>query len=138
MFNKNYIITFFRILSHNIFIIWVFLLSLKIRGKTDLIPLTQIRIPPVIFSDLIFYSFLSCIIFVFWWINKNFYTINKYPDKNAFFKTRIYWSITITFLAYFGHWFIFSWWISRLIIFWSVIIVGIFLPFLDFFFYQKN
>ncbi len=95
-----------------------------IRLNTDLIPWIQIRIPPILINELIIYSLISASVFVLFWILRNFYPINKVLHNfiNKFAKIWIYWSLFCFWIAYLGQWFLFVWWISRLIIIWTVII----------------
>ncbi len=83
--------------------------------------------------ELALFALLSAWIFVFIWLIKNLYELNKqtwnYIQKLS--KVRIYWFICSAFVSYFGQWFIFNFWISRYIILISAIIAYVVLFFFD-------
>lgn len=106
---------------HFLFIIGVFFVIYKIRIYTDLIPFVHITIPPIDFEETFFFSLLAWVVFVFCWFLFWLYEIFKplHWYYRNFLKTRLVWFIVISFLAYFGYWYIFQSGISRLILFWS-------------------
>lgn len=80
------------------------------------------------------YALISAFAFVGIWIIKDLYELNK-PIQNyfqTFSKVWIYWLISITFLAYFGWWYIFVGWISRFII-----VIWAFFSFFILFFFDQ-
>jgi len=90
--------------------------------------------------ELILFALLSAWIFVFIWLIKNLYELNKqtwnYIQKLS--KVRIYWFICSAFVSYFGQWFIFNFWISRYIILISAIIAYVVLFFFDQIWYRLD
>lgn len=112
-----------RPIIHLISILFIFFVIYKLRLLTDLIPLIQLPIPPIDYQETMLFAFISWTIFIFIWIIKNLYELNK-PIQNYFqtySKVRIYRIISITFIWYFWTWFIFWNWISRfIIIVWTI------------------
>jgi hypothetical protein len=91
-------------------IVGVFYVIYKLRHITDLIPGIQLQIPVINYYETMGYAIASAIAFVGIGIIKELYELNK-PIQNyfqTFSKVRIYRIITITFLAYFGQGFVFS------------------------------
>ena len=132
MFNKAIRIT--RTIIHFLIIIGIFFLTYKLRLVTDLIPWIQLRIPPINFKELAIFAIISATSFIAIGILKNLYELNKPIQKyfQTFSKVRVYRIICITFIAYFGRWFIFKWGISRFII-----VLTSFLSFFCLFFFDQ-
>jgi len=132
MFNKTIRIT--RAIIHFIIILTIFFLTYKLRLTTDLIPGIQLRIPPIIGSELFIFATISAILFSLIGIIKNLYDLNKPVQKyfQTFSKVWIYRFISITFIAYFGGGFLFEGWISRFII-----VLTSFLTFFGLFFFDQ-
>ncbi len=107
-----------RPLIHWIIILVIFSIVYKIRLFTDLIPGVQLQIPLINYRETMIYSWIAAGIFIGLWIIKNLYELHKPIQKyfQTFTKVWLYWIITITFIAYFGQWFIFYFGISRFII----------------------
>ncbi len=123
-----------RPIIHGIIIMAVFYLIYQVRLFTDLIPGIQLQIPTINYGETMGYAILAAIAFIAIGIIKELYELNK-PIQNyfqTFTKVWIYWIITITFIAYFGQWFIFLFWISRFII-----VVGAFVWFFALFFFDQ-
>jgi lipopolysaccharide/colanic/teichoic acid biosynthesis glycosyltransferase len=123
-----------RPVIHGVIIVGVFYLIYKIRLFTDLIPGIQLQIPPINYNETMGYAIITAIAFIAIGIIKELYELNK-PIQNyfqTFTKVWIYWIITITFVAYFGQWFVFFFWISRFII-----VVGSFVAFFALFFFDQ-
>lgn len=123
-----------RPIVHGILIVGVFYLIYKIRLFTDLIPGIQLQIPPINYNETMGYAIVVAIAFIGIGIIKELYELNK-PIQNyfqTFTKVWIYWIITITFIAYFGQWFVFVFGISRFII-----VVGAFVCFFALFFFDQ-
>lgn len=133
--NKDYNIPLrlLRPLIHITIIISVFFLIYKLRLITDLIPWIQLPIPAINYTETILFAIISGFTFIGIGILKNLYELNKPIQKyfQTYTKVRIYWFITITFIWYFGTWFIFSYWISRFIILLAVLISFFALFFFD-------
>jgi len=119
---------------HILIILGIFLITYHLRFYTDLIPGIQLKIPGIIWIELVIFSIFSSTIFILIWIVKKLYELHKPTQKHfqTFTKTRVYWFITITFVAYFWQSFIFKWWISRFII----VLTG-FLTFFTLFFFDQ-
>lgn len=123
-----------RPLIHGWLIVWIFYTIYRLRLLTDLIPGIQLQIPPINFNETMGYAIIIAIAFIAIGIIKELYELNK-PIQNyfqTFTKVRIYWIITITFIAYFGQWFVFLYGISRFII-----IIGAFASFFALFFFDQ-
>ncbi len=128
------ILRLFRPIIHWLIIVGVFYVIYKLRHITDLIPGIQLQIPVINYYETMGYAIASAIAFVGIGIIKELYELNK-PIQNyfqTFSKVRIYRIITITFLAYFGQGFVFSFWISRFII-----VIGSFVSFFSLFFFDQ-
>ena len=70
------------------------------------------------------FAIIAGLVFVWIWIIKNLYELNKPIQKyfQTYTKVWIYWIITITFIWYFGTDFIFIYWLSRFIILrWAIL-----------------
>jgi len=124
-----------RPIIHFLTIIFVFYVVYNLRSITDWIPFVHLNIPYIDFKETLIFSIISAFLFIiFWLVNKLyklFWPIHNYYNK--FLKTFISWFITITFLAYFWHGYIFPNWISRLILVWWSLISFVSILFLDFF-----
>lgn len=123
-----------RPIIHGIIIVGVFYLIYKVRLFTDLIPGIQLQIPPINYNETMGYAIIVAVAFIGIGIIKELYELNK-PIQNyfqTFTKVWIYWIITITFVAYFGQWFVFFFGISRFII-----IIGAFVCFFALFFFDQ-
>ncbi len=123
-----------RSIIHFILIIIIFLITYHIRLYTDFLPWITLKIPQINEIELIIFSILSALCFIFIWIIKKLYELYK-PTQNyfqTFTKVRLYRFISITFIAFFWKGFIFSSWISRFII----VITSVFSFFVIFFFDQ--
>ncbi len=124
--NKDYNIPLrlIRPLVHISIILFVFYTIYKLRLTTDLIPLIQLPIPAINYKETMLFAIISWFAFVWIWIIKNLYELNKPIQKyfQTYSKVWIYWIITITFIWYFWAWFIFEHWLSRFIIFrWAIL-----------------
>lgn len=124
--NKDYNIPLrlLRPLLHITIIVGVFFLIYKLRLTTDLIPGIQLPIPAINYLETMIFAVISWFVFIWIWIIKDLYELNKPIQKyfQTYTKVRIYRFITITFIGYFGTWFIFEYWISRFIILLAVLI----------------
>ena len=123
-----------RPIIHWLIIVGVFYAIYKLRHVTDLIPGIQLQIPVINYYETMGYAIVSALGFIGIGIIKELYELNK-PIQNyfqTFSKVWIYWIITITFLAYFGQWFVFSFGISRFII-----VIGAFVSFFTLFFFDQ-
>lgn len=122
-----------RPLVHILIILFVFYFIYKLRLVTDLIPLVQLPIPAINYKETMLFAIISWFVFVWIWIIKNLYELNKPIQKyfQTYSKVRIYRLISITFIWYFGAWFIFQYWLSRFIILWWAIISFIWLFIFD-------
>ena len=123
--NKDYNIPLrlIRPIIHIIIIVLIFYLMYKVRLVTDLIPLVQLPIPAINYTETILFALIWWFTFIFIWILKNLYELNKPIQKyfQTYAKTRIYRLITITFIWYFGTGFLFEYGLSRFIILrWSI------------------
>ena len=123
-----------RPIIHGMIIIGIFYFIYRLRLLTDLIPGIQLQIPPINFEETMGYAIIAAMAFIAIGIIKDLYELNK-PIQNyfqTFTKVRIYWIITITFVAYFWQGFVFLFWISRFII-----VVGSFVAFFAIFFFDQ-
>jgi len=125
MLQKKWLIVYLRLLRpvfHIVFILAIFWLTYKLRLVTDLIPGLQLVIPPIDFYELFYYSVFSSFLFVWLGFFRRLYRLDWTPlwYFRRFFEVWLLWFVLISFVAYFGQWFVFQSWISRLIIVWSV------------------
>jgi len=113
-----------RPIIHIVIISLIFYLTYKLRLITDLIPLIQLPIPLIDYKETMLFAIISGFAFVWIWIIKNLYELNKPIQKyfQTYSKVWIYRIITITFIGYFWAWFIFKNWLSRFIILWGATI----------------
>ena len=90
--------------------------------------------------ELALFALLSAWIFVFIWLIKNLYELNKqtWSYIQTLSKVRVYWFISSAFISYFGQGFIFNFWISRYIILISAIIAYVVLFFFDQIWYRLD
>lgn len=120
-----------RSILHVGIIISSFYLAYLTRSYTDLIPFTQLRIPPLHFQETMLYGCVCALLFLLIGVTYNLYPIKKisYNYMKLFFDCSIIWLVCITFLAYFGAGFIFFHGISRLVIvFWfGISCIGMYL-----------
>ena len=118
---------------HFLIILAVFRLAYKSRLWGDFMWKIFHETPWINRHELALFALLSAWIFVFIWLIKNLYELNKqtwnYIQKLS--KVRVYWFISSAFISYFGQWFIFDFWISRYIILISAIIAYVVLFFFD-------
>ena len=133
--NKDYNIPLrlIRPWVHIFIILSVFYAIYKLRLTTDLIPLIQLPIPAINYRETMLFAIISWFAFIWIWIIKNLYELNKPIQKyfQTYSKVRIYWIITITFIWYFGAWFVFKYWLSRFIIFRGAILSFFIIFFFD-------
>lgn len=108
----------YRPIIHGCIIVAIFYIFYRIRLFTDLIPGIQLPIPAINYEEILTFAITSAILFIGIGILKELYELNKPIQKyfKTFVKTWGYRFITITFFAYFGQWFIFTFGISRFII----------------------
>jgi len=134
MKKKNVIFRLLRPVLHGIAIVLIFMMTYSIRLITDLIPTVQLKIPIINYRETLMYAILAAMIFVWLWLVKWLYELNKPVQKyfKTFTKVWLYWLVTITFVAYFGQGFIFFFGISRFII-----IIGAFFAFFLLFFFDQ-
>ena len=122
-----------RPVLHFLIILLVFRVAYKSRLWGDFMLKIFHETPWINRHELALFALLSAWIFVFIWLIKNLYELNKqtwnYIQKLS--KVRIYWFICSAFVSYFGQWFIFNFWISRYIILISAIIAYVVLFFFD-------
>ena len=115
---QSTVLKLLRPLFHFWIILLIFYLIYRLRLVTDLIPGLQLPIPAINYNETMVFAIISGLAFVAIWILKNLYELNKPVEKyfQTFTKVRIYRIITITFVSYFGTWFVFKYWLSRFII----------------------
>lgn len=94
----------FRPVLHMAIIMGIFYLLYKVRHFTDFIPGVQLPIPVINYHETMLYACINAVLFVVVGISKNLYELYKPVQKyfQTFSKVRIYWIISITFIAYFG------------------------------------
>lgn len=129
---QSTVLKLLRPLFHFWIILLIFYLIYRLRLITDLIPGLQLPIPAINYNETMVFAVISGLAFVAIWILKNLYELNKPVEKyfQTFTKVRIYRIITITFVSYFGTWFVFKYWLSRfIIIVWSIFAFWIILLF---------
>lgn len=120
---------------HFILICTIFYLVYNLRIITDWIPLIQINLPYINAIETLIFWVISAILFPILWLSFSLYKL-KWPIHNyynKFIQIFLFWFVTITFIAYFWHWYLFKDGISRLIIIWSWLFSFFWLLFLDFF-----
>ncbi len=107
-----------RSIFHFLIIIAAFYAAYLIRGYTDLIPFTQLYIPPIHLPETMLYGIISAIIFTSIGIAYWLYPIKKYNYNylRTMFDCFLVRLVCITFLAFFGTGFLFIYGISRLVI----------------------
>ncbi len=122
--------TYLRVLWplwHGSLIALIFWFTYEIRLVTDLIPGLQLRIPPIDTWELLIFALLSVVIYIgigfFVWSYRFQFSLER--DRNAHLKQRFFRLVAMTFVAYFGHGFLFVSWISRFILLWTAILSGI-------------
>lgn len=133
MKKANLVLRLIRPLIHAAIILGIFSLMYKIRLITDLIPWIQLQIPLINYRETMIYAWIASGIFVGLGIIKNLYELHKPIQKyfQTFTKVWLYWLVIITFIAYFGQWYVFFFGISRLIIIISAFFIFFFLFFFD-------
>ena len=130
----NVVLRLLRPIIHIGIIIIVFYVMYRIRLFTDLIPGVQLRIPIINYQENMAFSIIAAFAFVVIGIIENLYELHKPIQRyfQTFTKTWIYWVIIITFISYFGQWFVFFFWISRFII-----VVGACVSFMGLFLFDQ-
>ena len=134
MHKTRNVLRLLRPLIHWTLIVGAFYAIYRLRHITDLLPGIQLQIPMINYQETMWYAIVCAIAFIAIGIIKDLYELNK-PIQNyfqTFSKVRIYWIITITFVAYFWQWFVFVFGISRFII-----VIGSFLSFFLLFFFDQ-
>lgn len=116
--NYNVMLRLLRPILHIGLITVIFYVMYRIRLFTDLIPGVQLRIPVINYQENMAFGIIAAFAFVCIGIIKDLYELHKPIQRyfQTFAKTRFYWLITITFIAYFGQNFVFFFGISRFII----------------------
>jgi lipopolysaccharide/colanic/teichoic acid biosynthesis glycosyltransferase len=99
----------------------VYFLSYNIRQYSDGILWIQFKVPSIDSAEFLIYSTISACIFLLIGIIQKRYSLVDIglESKKKFLSVRGQRTIIITCMAYFGQWFIFEKWISRLIIIWT-------------------
>lgn len=89
--------------------------------------------PRINTKELTVFALISAWIFVFIWLIKNLYELNKTSGNyiQTLSKVWVYWFISSAFISYFWQWFIFNFWISRYIIVISALIAYVLLFLFD-------
>ena len=89
--------------------------------------------PRINTKELTIFALISAWIFVFIWLIKNLYELNKTSGNyiQILSKVWVYWFISSAFISYFWQWFIFNFWISRYIIVISALIAYVLLFLFD-------
>lgn len=115
-----------RPLIHTIVIAIGFVVAYKLRLITDLIPGLQLTIPPIDVPDLSLFAGVAMLFFVVWWFVKRLYGLTGpvFVQYRVLLKVRLYRSVSISFLAYFGSDYLFVNGISRLIVVWVIVLVA--------------
>lgn len=107
-----------RVVWHTLLIFLSFYIMYQLRFHTDLIPWVQLRIPYISFLETALFVMMSVAIFVFLWIINWLYELFK-PIQGyyrTFFRVSFVWIICISFISYYGYWFVFVNGISRFIL----------------------
>lgn len=117
-------IRLFRPIFHFLVILIVFLLAYKSRMWWDVMSKIFNETPRINTHELSIFALISAAIFVFFGLIKNLYELNKASWNYiiTLSKVWIYRFISITFISYFGQWFVFKFWISRYIILVSAVV----------------
>lgn len=114
----------FRPVFHFLLVLIAFFFVYKLRFHTDLIPFVQLKIPTIDFSETMIFALFSAFVFIFYgflnWIYELFKPIHGYYKRFSFaFFIGV---ITIAFIAYVWHGFLFQNGISRFVLFvWAVL-----------------
>lgn len=124
-----------RAMIHVLLVMSSFWVMYYVRLHTDLIPGVQLRIPPINTIELAVFAGIAGVIFFLWGIYHHFYQLFLPFAKNyrKLVVVRIYWLVSITFLAYFGGGFLFTSGISRFILIWSAVVSLLLLYFIEWF-----
>lgn len=120
---------------HFLILCIIFYSIYNLRIATDWIPFIYLNVPYINAFETLLFWLISSILFLLFWFTFSLYKL-KWPIHNyynKFLKIFIFWFVTITFVAYFWHWYIFKDGISRLIIIWSGFFSFFGLLILDFF-----
>ena len=118
----------------------VFRVAYKSRLWGDIVWRFFHETPRINRQELALFALLSAWIFVFIWLIKNLYELNKQTWNyiQTLSKVRVYRFISSAFISYFGQWFIFDFWISRYIILFSAIIAYVVLFLFDQIWYRLD
>lgn len=127
MNNKRPQLIYIRLLRpiiHFLFIVACFYIVFTLRLYTDLIPYIQLNVPYLNLFETMTFAVFVWFTFIFLWFLNSIYELFK-PIHWYYKKFLVTWFtcvITVSFIAYFWHWFIFEYWISRFVlIFWSIL-----------------
>ncbi len=118
---------------HALLIAASFYAAYLIRLKTDLIPFVQLGIPPISMDEMLIYGIIAIITFWLFAMFRKLYDLSKIPHNyfTILAKVWLYRLVVMTFIAYFGQWFIFVGGISRFIIITGAVITGIVIALFD-------
>lgn len=108
---------------HFVLLALVFRIGYSIRQTTDLIPWLQLRIPGFNLEETMRFSVVSIGIFIAACFLVGIYELQKplHGYYRKFLLARMWWFVSMTFLALFGNGFLFADGISRFLILWSAI-----------------
>ena len=124
---------------HSAIIGLVFWLGYRLRLVTDLIPGLQLRIPPIDTQELFVFAVIAICMFVIIGFSIHAYRFHFSLERSAsvYMKQRFFRVVGMTFIAYFGHGFVFVSGISRFILVWTVLVSGIIISFFDLLYSQR-
>ena len=122
-----------RPLLHFLLILVVFWIAYKSRIWGNRMSNFFNETPRINTKELTIFALISAWIFVFIWLIKNLYELNKtsWNYIQTLSKVWVYWFISSAFISYFWQWFIFNFWISRYIIVISALIAYVLLFLFD-------
>ena len=122
-----------RPLLHFLLILVVFWIAYKSRIWWNRMSNFFNETPRINTKELTIFAIISAWIFVFIWLIKNLYELNKtsWNYIQTLSKVWVYWFISSAFISYFWQWFIFNFWISRYIIVISALIAYVLLFLFD-------
>jgi hypothetical protein len=97
-------------LWHSVIIALCFWFTYEIRLVTDLIPGLQLRIPPIDVQELIIFAAISVLLFVIvgLFLRKYRFQFSLEYEQSTSFRQWFFWLVAMTFVAYFGHGFVFE------------------------------
>lgn len=122
-----------RPLMHILLIAVCFLVIVKIRPYTDLIPWVQLRIPPVDLIETLVFVGISVVVFLVAGFRYGLYELWRpiHSYYKNFLQTRILWAGLSSLIAYMGFGYLFTNGISRVVLIWGIFLSRLVLTIAD-------